>query len=363
MAWYDDVVNTTKGNAQALANVLMHPVDTATNIVQNAPAYKHRQELAQALKGNFKPLDTSLNEWAKTITPEDAVNLGLGFAGTIKGVGKTPFELAHIKAQQNAALPISEGGLGLHPENTAMDRAKAMGFDTSVYHGTNQDITGGFKPVYSDNLTFTTPNQQFASDWIGKGAKQKRFGDVAEAERNQAYQEYKNLRNEYMNPEILNKLEGDAFTNEYDKRLAIFKDVLKKNNLSKMDMSIHGNILPLKTNVKNTFNPSTDYELMNDYIKSAFPNETSDGNVLNMFKNGDYIVYETPKAVEHLKNLGYDSMMLRESAAQPNSTLAIFNPSNIRSSFAAFDPFRRNEADILAGVGAGLPFVDYNNKK
>lgn len=43
-----------------------------------------------------------------------------------------------VVAQKNAALPIEEGGLGLPPNNTNRDRAKAMGFDldTPLYHGT-----------------------------------------------------------------------------------------------------------------------------------------------------------------------------------------------------------------------------------
>ena len=49
----------------------------------------------------------------------------------------TQYELAHKTAQRNAALPIEQGGLGLHSENTAHDRAKAMGFDTLAYHGTD----------------------------------------------------------------------------------------------------------------------------------------------------------------------------------------------------------------------------------
>jgi hypothetical protein len=49
----------------------------------------------------------------------------------------TQYELAHKTAQKNAALPIEKGGLGLHHENTAHDRAKAMGFDTLAYHGTD----------------------------------------------------------------------------------------------------------------------------------------------------------------------------------------------------------------------------------
>jgi hypothetical protein len=53
----------------------------------------------------------------------------------------TEFEQAHLLAQQRAALLVSQGGLGLAPDNTAMDRARAMGFDTDVYHGTNADIS------------------------------------------------------------------------------------------------------------------------------------------------------------------------------------------------------------------------------
>ena len=45
-----------------------------------------------------------------------------------------------LTAQKNAALPISEGGLGLPATNTATQRAKAMGYETPVYHGTNAEI-------------------------------------------------------------------------------------------------------------------------------------------------------------------------------------------------------------------------------
>ncbi len=49
----------------------------------------------------------------------------------------TQYELAHKTAQRNAALPIEQGGLGLHPENTALERAKAMGFKGNYYRGSS----------------------------------------------------------------------------------------------------------------------------------------------------------------------------------------------------------------------------------
>jgi len=46
---------------------------------------------------------------------------------------------------------------------------------------------------------------------------------------------------------------------------------------------------------------------------------------------------------------------------------AFADPTIVRSRFAAFDPFRRNENDILAGVGVGVPvasgLLDIENKK
>jgi predicted GNAT family acetyltransferase len=51
-----------------------------------------------------------------------------------------PQQAALDLAQQRAALPVEQGGLGLLESNTAMDRAKAMGFDTPVYHATEADF-------------------------------------------------------------------------------------------------------------------------------------------------------------------------------------------------------------------------------
>jgi len=51
-----------------------------------------------------------------------------------------PREQAFKIAQENAALPVSEGGLGLPKDNTPEMRAKAMGYETPMYHGTNEDI-------------------------------------------------------------------------------------------------------------------------------------------------------------------------------------------------------------------------------
>lgn len=64
-------------------------------------------------------------------------------------------------AQANAAKPVSEGGLGLPANNTAMDRARAMGFDVPAYRGTTADETN-LKP-----RTFISENPDVSNQYAG----------------------------------------------------------------------------------------------------------------------------------------------------------------------------------------------------
>lgn len=77
---------------------------------------------------------------------------------------------AFATAQRNAAKPISEGGLGLRPDNTAMERAEALGFDpkTTDYHGSLHDIKRvnlgqGDIGAFVGQGFYTTPNPLDAS--------------------------------------------------------------------------------------------------------------------------------------------------------------------------------------------------------
>lgn len=53
--------------------------------------------------------------------------------GNALSLPKTQYELAHELAQRNAALPVEQGGLGLLANNTAMERAKALGYPMDLY--------------------------------------------------------------------------------------------------------------------------------------------------------------------------------------------------------------------------------------
>lgn len=59
-----------------------------------------------------------------------------------------PQQAALDLAQKRAALPVSEGGLGLPANNTPMDRAKAMGFTTEGYRGSTVAETTHKNPLW-----------------------------------------------------------------------------------------------------------------------------------------------------------------------------------------------------------------------
>jgi len=76
----------------------------------------------------------SMSEWSQAA----ALNAPMGLSTKLP---PTKYSKAHDIARRKAALRPDHRGLGLPPDNTAMDRAEALGFDTDVYHGTqNSDL-------------------------------------------------------------------------------------------------------------------------------------------------------------------------------------------------------------------------------
>jgi len=249
-----------------IASLIKALKDTA--VAQYGKGAPYREALASALKGDMSGVNQALSK--SDLTPMDFA-LMMGVNGKIP---KTEFEMAHDLAQQHAALPVSEGGLGLHQQNTAMQRAEAMGFETPAYHATNNDVKN-FIP--SDVGTY------------GPGVYSAKHPEVAEGY-------YQDFNNSNTIPLLINKGK--------EKQFQSFSDYVNQ-----------------KGKERNTFNYGND-----------------------------------------LRNEGYNSLNVKFFPEGEVREYNNFNPSDVRSRFAAFDPFRRNEADILAGVGA-LPFVDYNKKK
>lgn len=215
-------------------------------------------------------------------------------AGEWGGRAPTEFEARHAAAQRNAALPVEQGGLGLPPNNTAMERANAMGYE-NAYHGATTPIEqidpskagGRLSSNPSSHLGFfSTPNakeaSRYATDFGGEGA----------------------------------------------------------------------NVMPLMVRRGNSFdmpNKQFDQISMGEfYAKGATPQERYSSAVNDATSLKDSLVSE-----------GYDS--ITRFKGKPMEEIVSINPSNVRSRFAAFDPMKRHDADmlgfaspqLLGGMGLG----------
>ena len=273
---------------------------------------------------------------------------GMPVGMSIRSV-KAPQQAALDLAQQRAALPIEQGGLGLPANNTPEMRAAAMGVQTDAYHGSKQDITGLFKAGYDDNLAFVTQSPEFASKWIGKGKLQSRIG--AEDEIKAAEDLYREIKYRNIDNELLSKLQSEEFNAAYDKMSANARaEQQKEFGLRGNASGIHDTVYPVKVQANKTFNPATDMDVMSDFFKqNDIPPKLQE-----LYAGGNYLMYETKPVVEYLKSKGYDSMRLRESTGDNYPTIAVFNPETVRSRFAAFDPFRKDVATATA-MGVALP--------
>lgn len=227
-------------------------------------------------------------------------------------------------APQQSALDIAsqnaEKMLGLPKGNTPMDRAKALGYDTPAFHGTNRN----FKEFSNEMLGATT----------GAKSAQKAHFLAANPEMSNTYVSTRGVYNS--SPPAYEKLVKNkkAFKEFNDAPDAQSKWMV----LEKYGMNYGGGrVIPVLAKLGNP--KIKDYqglgyrdETFNDLIKSAKKSKKDSVVFKNTFDQGPY-----------------------EGANVQSDVYAIFNPANIRSRFAAFDPARVNEPDLLAaGVPLGL---------
>lgn len=255
--------------------------------------------------------------------------------GVIKNISKTPlteFEKAHLTAQRNATLPISEGGLGLPATNTAMERAAALGFDINnpVYHGTTKDFSA-FDVNAGKGKGFNTGSNVTDNPYV---ANTYTMGINSG-----------NVMPLYIkdNPAMVIEAGGKNWNRlgQSTKVKAPEISVIdKETNDLLSQLGIESNNKPV---IKKAFSKT---------LKKMFPDE---------FLFDDY--FSTDDLARFARNQGYKSakfndivdigssgMMATEKSGLPSNNAVIFDPSIIRSTNAAFDPMKRNEADILGSA-------------
>jgi hypothetical protein len=300
--------------------------------------------------GDALAIDEARDAYRQGNMGQAAILTGLATLGMVPLVGD-----AAARAARGATSPL-EGVLDMS-QAARMQRAdEGRYLPETYYHATSSDFEE-FVPKYADQLTFLTPNVNFANNWLGKGGSKSKLMSAR-------YNDPINL--EY-------KAEGEKIWDKYSSKYGADIDLWPEEEMQNyrnergqvMDLfnSIDQSIYPLRTNVQNTFDPRQHEDVIIEYLRSQGrdPSATTIERGLtdlDYYKLGNYLLYENPEMVELLKNKGFDSMRLAESTYDRSvdpvfDTLAVFNPSNIRSVNAAFDPAKRGSANILATAAGG----------
>jgi hypothetical protein len=199
---------------------------------------------------------------------------GLPVGMSIKDVSG-PQSQALLLAQQRAALPVEQGGLGLAAGNTSAERAAAMGFTGDVYHGGNPNIQK-FMPKGNQE-----GSEQFLEKYRSKVTKNEPVG----------YMDFRDGTFMSPNAEIASSYARDS-----------------------------GAVYPL---VKNSTMPlNLDVSGMRPQVIGAKPTATIDE--MNLYRDGNI------------------------------DEISVIDPDQLRSRFAAFDPFRKTAA-TAAAMGVAAP--------
>jgi hypothetical protein len=244
----------------------------------------------------------------------------------------TPFELAHAEAQRNAALPVAQGGLGLGPQNTAMERAKAMGFDADAYHGSPTPFINEIRGDGSATGAKSAVGNVFASD----------VPAVAET--------YTGLKTAIGNKELRKQIrmvdnqmwqvidDSAAWNRDYQGQLAKKLELAKeKARLTELaDNAVRPTMYPLKIKSGGLFSSDAGGKLSSEIDMPGLMEWSQD--------RGGVKISNVIDAINMDRNFANSDDAL-------STIFAISDPTRIRSRFAAFDPKKRDSRDLLASMG------------
>lgn len=239
-------------------------------------------------------------------------------------------KIAELGYPESVAKRIASGELPMD-EASRMARAKNQKrIDT--YHASKQDFNE-FKAGYSDDMAFTTPDPEFANNWLGKGKYQERLGAADEI--HELRKKQRDLRASFFDYDELDKLSKQGKDAEwkaaYDRMQQSYKDAVKNDVAPDRT---YDTIYPMMPKAEKTFDPRTDYEKILPVLEKSVGNLSDD--TIKSLKRGDYLWYESKDVADWLRANGYDSILLSESGGDI-TTLASLYPNTMRSKFAAFD--------------------------
>jgi len=315
-----------------------------------------------------------------------------------------PQENALLLAQQRAALPIEKGGLGLPPNNTAEQRAIAMGFDKDTYHGSFRDIekldpSSGSTESHAGKGIYSTDSPEDASQNYASiyGPDVRNRVERGMEVRDKDWRKtYRRMQDETLTPRqqdilLRNTVDSDNLGVVYPLKVrsnkSIHLDAPEKDPVTIGPFEHYDEAADTYVDTPHTakFNEALDefreiggdanpvYETVQDYggaipARDVFNAVKKTGNESGLYDpyTGD-IVSGGVAAGDFMKHFGIDE--IRHTPSFNSQELNIgkehtisFDPDNVRSRFAAFDPFRRSAA-VAAAMGVAAPNLLAKEKK
>jgi len=242
-----------------------------------------------------------------------------------------PQQAALDLAQQRAALPKSESGLGLPVNNTPEMRYQAMkGVEGNFVHGSKNPDIEKFKTrkqIFEESAN--DPNRAIAEN------------------------HYANERNAVFassDPEFTTAFSQHGYTDvgqaptSYPLRMIGGNKVFDFENPSHLNMlkQKYAEMFPVKTIGREGYVPSEESIRMHTINKRIenLPNDTN-----------NWPAIESQDFQKAIRELGFDAFHVNERGTK---NIGVYDPSSLRSPFAAYDPFRKDVATATA-MGVALP--------
>lgn len=296
-------------------------------------------EAAMALAPLYRPAGMAAKEAV-------AMTKGLPVGMSIKSVA--PQEEALRLAQQRAALPPSKGGLGLPANNTAQQRAAAMEFNQPMFHeteGANIDrglLNFDVRRVGAAASDEQTPYAMFLKPHpVGIGIARNNPAQMPVLVKT-------NLSDQNILQGFQNRDELQQYLNQFPE---IKKSTQAVRDLDRQMANYMGEI-EKKADALEAQGKRQEADKLLDSLNF-------DSKLMKEFdaRNNELAAIAKEKITDLFKSKGIGTVALTDDAgALGRSTITemVLNPAdNVRSRFAAFDPWRRTAATAAAfGVAA-----------
>lgn len=317
------------------------------NLVADVP-YTSDDPQSQVTANAQAPVDAAIGNQIKSdyenrLTYEDAVKAAKGDPESQTKV--------HSKS-----LGAAMGSLGGETQAARMANAEKMGFDTSktYYHGTPESFENfkvGNTPSNGDTLgqgVYLADNPELANTYAGRLGNRGGY-DIALNKLPEVEQKARDLYPEHSSlskDDLLDAIKSTKDSNGRYKELINFADEqIKKGS----------NILPVHTNANNTFDYLSEdappKKLVSILLKEPELKESRNAlkNVTTNADLSEIMLGHLPswRVTQILSDLGYDS-------AKHAEIKVVFDPKNIRSKFAEFNPKKASSPKLSYADGGDV---------